>query len=616
MSQDLIKQYCASSCQVDFSAYSELSNPVYISQVPLGSGLPHNMYPCQCTAYAADRIFQLTGLEIRNVCSAGSWEASLWAQNLSACGYPVYHSVSEAIQANGTLAGLLMNVGPDTCFGGSCNHVAICEGYDPSLNQVYVSEMYGGIGDCIVRLRVYSTNELSQVRWIKFSLEANGSGGGRGGYFKDKFGEFHWEQTPARDVEIPRKAEFQSFCDRLNQAQEEARVENIDTFSATDNASTLTASRFNDMLHLMQTSKEGILKGTPEEEVAHMEDVKKDDLIEAKHFQQLEDLYNHWRYGNNFLVDGNSVPAQIWNFFITKGYSPIVTAGLIGYIGGESNFDPTIEEIGSGIGYGLCQWSFSRRTDLINWCNSHGYDYRTVQGQLEYMYYEIEVKDTTFHYYCNNGCYATVCGGYHTGIGGLTGFKNLSDVYEVVWCFTWWWGRPDASVPRIEERYQIAQTYYTQFYINNPGGGLVTEGPAGEGTFIWPVSYAGITGNYGPRYHPQTGKSEFHMGLDIAATYTPVWACASGTVMTACNQCEDWSYGMSILINHNNGWYTRYAHLSQILVYAGQAVSQGQQIAISGNSGASTGPHLHLELRTGPDMGTGTCVNPINYLTH
>lgn len=552
------------------------------------------MGACQCTAYAADRIFQLCGVNIRSVCP-GSYNGYEWSSTLSSCGYPVYTSVSEAIQSAGTLAGLLACVGPSSCFGGSCNHIAVCEGYDPSLDQVYISEMMGLLNDCVVYLRVYNTSELGSVRWIDISsLGFSSSGGGRGGYFKDKFGEFHWEQTPARDVEIPRKAEFQSFCDRLNQAQEEARVENIDTFSATDNASTLTASRFNDMLHLMQTSEEGILKGTPEEEVAHMEDVKKDDLIEAKHFQQLEDLYNHWRYGNNFLVDGNSVPAQIWNFFITKGYSPIVTAGLIGYIGGESNFDPTIEEIGSGIGYGLCQWSFSRRTELIAWCNANGYDYTSVQGQLEYMYYEIEVKDTTFHYYCNYGCYATVCGGYHAGIGGLTGFKNLNDVYEVVWCFTWWWGRPDASVPRIEERYQIAQTYYTQFYVNNPGGGLVDTGGIGTGNWVFPLpTYTGC----------QCRRAEVYLGAtDFAAPNgTAIHAIDGGVVDISWiwqgGILGNNSYGNFVRIDHGNGWKSLYAHMNSApLVYQGQSVSPNQLLGYVGNTGNSFGAHLHLEV--------------------
>lgn len=293
-----------------------------------------------------------------------------------------------------------------------------------------------------------------------------------------------------------------------------------------------------------------------------------------------------------------------------KGYSPIVTAGLIGYIGWESTFDPSIEEIGNRIGYGLCQWSFSRRNELISWCNSHGYDYRTVQGQLEYMYYEIEVKDTLFHEYCTYGCHAAVCGGYHEGIGGLTGFKNLKDIYEVVWCFTWWWGRP--GVPRIDERYEIAQTYYKKFYINNPGTG---GGGGATGSLGWP--YAGgincskVSQKLGPYYGGTSGFDYDHRGWDIAYGYgTNIIAADGGTVIHA-GWGEDVTYGISVTIDHGNGLFTRYAHMSNYAVSAGQTVSKGQIIGNEGTTGNVDGSHVHFEILQGNQWGT--ILNPYNY---
>lgn len=273
-----------------------------------------------------------------------------------------------------------------------------------------------------------------------------------------------------------------------------------------------------------------------------------------------------------------------------KGYSPIVTAGLIGYIGWESTFDPTIEEIGNRIGYGLCQWSFSRRNDLINWCNSHGFDYRTVQGQLEYMYYEIEVKDTLFHEYCTYGCHAAVCGGYHEGIGGLAGFKNLKDIYEVVWCFTWWWGRPGA--PCIEERYEIAQTYYTKFYINNSGAG--SGGGGATGNWIFPLTY--YTGC-------QCRRAEVYVGAtDLAAPNgTEIHAIDGGIVDISWiwqgGIAGNNSYGNFVRIDHGNGWKSLYAHMNSApLVSYGQSVSQGTLLGYVGHTGNSDGDHLHLEV--------------------
>ena len=89
-------------------------------------------------------------------------------------------------------------------------------------------------------------------------------------------------------------------------------------------------------------------------------------------------------------------------------------------------------------------------------------------------------------------------------------------------------------------------------------------------------------------------------------TGTPVYASNGGTVAFA-----GWAsgYGYAVYINHSDGRQTRYGHLSKVLVKAGQTVSQGQKIALSGNTGRSTGPHLHFEIRIG-----GQAVNPIKYL--
>ena len=98
-----------------------------------------------------------------------------------------------------------------------------------------------------------------------------------------------------------------------------------------------------------------------------------------------------------------------------------------------------------------------------------------------------------------------------------------------------------------------------------------------------------------------------HRGLDIAAsTGTPIKAAAGGTVTTA-----GWnnSYGYMVIISHGNGVQTVYAHCSQLLVSAGQSVSQGQVIGKVGSTGNSTGPHLHFEIRV-----NGVLQDPQNYV--
>lgn len=106
-----------------------------------------------------------------------------------------------------------------------------------------------------------------------------------------------------------------------------------------------------------------------------------------------------------------------------------------------------------------------------------------------------------------------------------------------------------------------------------------------------------ITSPYGPR------KLGYHYGVDIGAKRgTPVVAAASGTVIKVINYCREGNsscggrYGNYVTIQHSNGTKTIYAHLSSSVVYVGQNVDQGQLIAKSGNTGRSTGPHLHFEV--------------------
>lgn len=98
-----------------------------------------------------------------------------------------------------------------------------------------------------------------------------------------------------------------------------------------------------------------------------------------------------------------------------------------------------------------------------------------------------------------------------------------------------------------------------------------------------------------------------HLGHDWAVEVgTSVCAAADGTVEKA--YLSD-SYGYNILVNHGNGLKTRYAHLSKILINLGDTVEQGRIIGLSGNTGDSTGPHLHFEV-----IQNDKHVNPLNFL--
>ncbi|WP_151770516.1 M23 family metallopeptidase [Streptomyces abyssomicinicus] len=104
--------------------------------------------------------------------------------------------------------------------------------------------------------------------------------------------------------------------------------------------------------------------------------------------------------------------------------------------------------------------------------------------------------------------------------------------------------------------------------------------------------------------------SGYHTGVDFALpTGTPLKSVAAGTVVSAGN---GGAYGNQVVIQHQDGMYSQYAHLSQLSVSAGQSVTVGQQIGLSGATGNVTGPHLHFEVRTSPDYGSD--VDPVGYL--
>jgi len=136
---------------------------------------------------------------------------------------------------------------------------------------------------------------------------------------------------------------------------------------------------------------------------------------------------------------------------------------------------------------------------------------------------------------------------------------------------------------------------------------IVERGTKIPPTYIKPISGGRQSSGFGRRSAPTKGASTYHKGIDWATPVgTAVMASSAGTVTRA-----GWGsgYGYVIYIRHADGRETRYGHLSKVLVKPGQTVQQGQKIALSGNTGRSTGPHLHFEM-----LINGSQVNPLNYL--
>lgn len=136
-------------------------------------------------------------------------------------------------------------------------------------------------------------------------------------------------------------------------------------------------------------------------------------------------------------------------------------------------------------------------------------------------------------------------------------------------------------------------------------------GGNGNGRMINPCPDGHFNGNDYPAY---AGSGEYHAGRDISCPIgTPIYAAADGTVIHVNDQAS--TYGNHIMIAHGDEIYTLYAHCDSLLVYVGQEVKQGQQIAWSGASGNVTGPHLHFEVRVGGSKFRVNNVDPLDWIS-
>jgi murein DD-endopeptidase MepM/ murein hydrolase activator NlpD len=169
--------------------------------------------------------------------------------------------------------------------------------------------------------------------------------------------------------------------------------------------------------------------------------------------------------------------------------------------------------------------------------------------------------------------------------------EKITDIEELVGL------KPSENMPVNDRLKDLTFTSAQQkiFFSNIPSGKI--------------VPYAGISGKFGWRIHPILKTKEFHRGLDLRAPIgTPIKAPADGVVEFAGYHKRS-GFGNLVIIEHNYGFRTTYAHLSKKFpVKAGEFVKKGDIIGYTGNSGLSTGPHLHYEVRfiTRP-------LNPMNF---
>lgn len=293
--------------------------------------------------------------------------------------------------------------------------------------------------------------------------------------------------------------------------------------------------------------------------------------------------------GGDIFASGASDQDIIWTFLRSNGFSAAAAAGVMGNWERESGNHPNVNEVGGYGGYGLAQWTFTRKTDLINWCSSNGYDYTSLEGQLNFFLYEFNLS-----YYSRN-------------LGAS--YKSLTDVWTATDRFlTYFEGcTVRTAIVGWDVRINAAYSYYNKYkdYVQVPStvvstGGFMS-GAAGDGvttgSWLWPCpdtpgAVIGAYANNNAGHTHNAGDFRVSVGNRIVAMdggnvdWVQYWDGYS--------RWGNQSYGNCVRVRHSNGYTTLYAHLSQISVGTGP-VSRGQLLGLSGNTGNSTGPHCHIE---------------------
>ena len=141
---------------------------------------------------------------------------------------------------------------------------------------------------------------------------------------------------------------------------------------------------------------------------------------------------------------------------------------------------------------------------------------------------------------------------------------------------------------------------------SQPLEAAISQGIARLG-YLWPLFVQGkITSRYGQRTHPVTREADYHMGVDIQVPRgASIRAARAGTVLFSGPRG---GYGNAVIIKHDEKNSSLYGHCDRLFVKRDQTVHQGQVIALAGDTGRTTGPHLHFEIRTGRGA-----VNPLGF---
>ena len=292
------------------------------------------------------------------------------------------------------------------------------------------------------------------------------------------------------------------------------------------------------------------------------------------------------QYPPEVTTDAEKFAWQAWVTLLSMGYSKAAAAGILGNINGEAgpSMNPDTEQVG-GPAYGAVQFDGSRYP-LIGSPTNNGREYfqrlhtaSGVGGDYREMSPQMKVVD-----------WATRNGQWIGAVNPTTieGFKGMTSPEQAANAFELNFERPASAHP---ERQGYARTWYDKF-VN-------LEIPKSDWNNPVRANYV-VTQEWDEPDYASGGAAGIHGGIDLAsvpAGSTPdIYAAKSGTIMVAGVGGLEGNY---IMIDHGDGYYTYYGHLSKFNVSQGDVVTNQTVIGLMGTTGESTGVHLHFEVRKG-----------------
>lgn len=287
-------------------------------------------------------------------------------------------------------------------------------------------------------------------------------------------------------------------------------------------------------------------------------------------------------------TNDNSNAGRIWNFFVDKGLKGYQIAGILGNLDWESGgLRPEIiqndnsyrrnwayDENVTGYGFGLAQWDGQRRVALLNFADRNHVSWRSLDLQLKFMWEELRTTHSYAWRY-------------------MLDSKNLDEAVTV------WLERYEvAGVSAFSERKKRAVKYLSRYGTNE---NLYNSSYLNfsNSNINFPYDPNGTNPNY-----PFPGA---HYGIDLNYVYEPVYSIVEGRAQAIPNNAN--GFGNYIKINAGNGFEVIYGHLDSFAFTGFKHVVPGTKLGISGNTGRSSGPHLHLELRM-----NGKHIDPLKWL--